>query len=233
MMEKMINMMMKRYQMFAWLGFIIVLIAFWVALSVGANAQSTFFSMDKVTREAAGTGSALALANAARHEVPTWVPSFKFLGLGLLLGAITMALGTIIQTLRTLGKHVSGIWPAHLNPGVPEKPRSARMFPMLMMTGWIVLIAGLLWALSLNGVVASYWNHSIARELNPAQPGSALLSQLGVITSSLPWLGFLRFLGMALLFTGITVALTVVIRTLQFQEHTLEKFIAGRTGEAA
>ena len=53
MMEKMQNMMMKRYQMFAWLGLIIVLVAFLVALS-GASANSTFFSADKATREAAG-----------------------------------------------------------------------------------------------------------------------------------------------------------------------------------
>jgi len=78
---------------------IIVLIAFWMAYSVGANAQAAFFLVDKATREAAGSGTIYALANAARHSIPTWVPMFKFLGLGIMLGAITMALGSIIQTL--------------------------------------------------------------------------------------------------------------------------------------
>lgn len=229
MLEKMINPMMKRYQMFAWMGFLIVIVAFLVALLVGAQAQTTFFSVDKATREAATAGSTVVAANVTRHVVPTWVPAFKFLGLGILLGAITMALGTIAQTLRRLGKDVTGIWPAHLNPGVPEKPRSARLFPMLMMMGLLLLIVGLVWALSLNGVVSSYWNHSIATELNPAQPGSTPLSQLAVIQQSLPWLNFLRFLGMAFLFTGITVALTVIIRTLQFQERVLENFVQTQT----
>jgi hypothetical protein len=230
MMEKMIDTMMKRYQMFAWLGFVIVLLAFWAALSTGANAQATFFSVDKATREAAGTGTTLALANAARHVVPIWVPALKFLGLGIMLGAITMALGMVIKTLRTLGKDVTDIWPANLNPGVPEKPRSAKLFPMIMIMGWMVLLIGLIWALALNPVVASYWNHSIAAELNPAQTGSTLLGQLGLIMGSLPWLGFLRFLGMSLLFTAITVALTVIIRTLQFQEGVLENFVQARSG---
>jgi len=32
---------------------------------------------------------------------------------------------------------------------------------------------------------------------NSTETGSALLSQLGLVTSTLPWLGFLRFAGMA------------------------------------
>ncbi|RMG96638.1 MAG: hypothetical protein D6706_09950 [Chloroflexi bacterium] len=227
MMEKMQNTMMKRYQMFAWLGLIIVLIAFLLSLNA-ASANATFFSVDKATREAAGTNSALALANVARHSIPTWVPSFKFLGLGIMLGAITMALGVIVKTLRDLGNNVMGTWPNTLNPGTPEKPRAAKMFPMIMMMGWLILIIGLIWALSLNNTVVAYWNHSVATELNTAESGSLLLRQLGTIQSTLPWLGALRFLGMAFLFTGITVALTVIIRTLQFQEKTLQRFVNAR-----
>ena len=231
MMDKMITAMMKRYQLFAWMGLILVLLAVWFAFSIGGDANATFFSVDKAAREAAGTGSVFALANVALHSISAWVPAFKFLGLGLMLGAITMALGMIIQTLRTLGKHVAGVWPAHLNPGLPEKPRAAKLFPMLMMMGWIILIIGLIWAISLNSVVTSYWNHSIVNELKPAQVGSALLEQLGIITSTLPWLSALRFFGMALLFTAITVALTVVIRTLQAQEKILNRFYQVRSSE--
>lgn len=228
-MEKMIDTMMKRYQMFAWLGLVIVLVAFWLSLTA-AEANTLFFSVDKATREAAGAGSDLVVANVTRHSIATWVPAFKFLGLGFLLGAITMALGLIVKTLRELGRDVMSKWPAILNPGLPEKPRAAKAFPMVMMMGWIALIAGLIWALALNGVVTSYWNHSIANELNPAQPGSALLTALGVINGALPWLGFLRFLGMSFLFTGITIALTVIIRTLQFQQRSLENFVRAHGG---
>lgn len=228
MMEKMQKKMMKRYRMFAVLGFLIVAVAFGFSL-LGATANQTFFSATKASREAAEAGSTLVAANVTRHSITTWVPAFKFVGLGLLLGAITMALGTIATTLRELGGGVMANWPEELNPGLPAKPRSAKLFPMLMMMGWMVLIAGFVWALFLNGTVLSYWAHSIANELNPAQPGSTLLQQLGLIKGTLPWLGFLRFLGMAFLFTAITVALTVIIRTLQHQEQTLRNFIAARS----
>ena len=222
-MDKMLNMMMKRYWIFAWLGLVIVLFAFWQAFSV-ANANSVFFSADKATREAAGAGAVLVNANAIRHSLAIWVPAVKFLGLGLLLGAITMALGLIVQTLRDLGSGVMAFWPEQLNPGMPSKPRAAKAFPMLMMMGWLLLIGGVIWAFSLSGTASQYWAHSIANELNPAQPGSLLLSQLGAITRTLPWLNAIRFLGMTLLFTAITVALSVVIRMLQFQESALRNF---------
>ena len=227
-MDKMQNKMMKMYQMFAWLGLIMVLFAFAMAVT-GANANATFFSVDKVTRETAVTGSALVNANVYRHSIATWVPSFKFLGLGLMLGAITMALGLIATTLRNLGTDVMSSWPKSLNPGTPEKPKASKVFPMLMMMGWLVLIIGFIWALALNNTVNAYWNHAIATELNPATVGSVLLAQLGTIKATLPWLGALRYGGMALLLTGITVALTVVIRSLQHQETTLRQFVQAKT----
>jgi hypothetical protein len=229
MMEKMQNKMMKRYQMFGWLGFIIVIVAFLYSLQ-GAAANSIFFSVDKATREAAGTGSALVAASVLRHTLPTWVPAIKFLGLGIMLGAITMALGVIATSLRNTGGNVMGKWPKQLNPGVPPKPRTAKMFPMLMMMGWMVLIIGVIVAFSINGTVASYWAHSIATELNPAGTGSLLLNQLGAIKATLPWIALLRFVGMSFVFTAITVSLTVIIRTLQHQEQSLRDFVAARSG---
>ncbi len=227
-MEKMQNAMMKRYKMFAGMGLIIVLIAFLFALQ-GSSANATFFSVDKVTREAADVGTNIVAASVTRHSIPQWVPSFKFLGLGIMLGAITMALGVIATTLRDLGTDVMSSWPKSLNPGTPEKPRSAKMFPLLMMMGWMILLIGLIWALASNATVIAYWTNSIATTLNPATEGSTLLRQLGVITGTKPWLAALRYTGMALIFTAITVALTVIIRTLQHQEKTLRSFIKART----
>lgn len=227
-MERMQRSMMKRYKMFATIGFIIVAIAFIISL-FAADANATFFSVDKATREAADSGTNIVAANVLRQLIPHWVPAFKFLGLGLLLGAITMALGLIATTLRELGIDIMSRWPNELNPGAPEKPRSAKMFPMLMMMGWIVLIIGLIGALATNGTVTAYWANSIANTLNPAQPGSVELNQLGLIQGVKPWLAALRYLGMALLFSGITVALTVIIRTLQHQEKSLHNFIKART----
>jgi hypothetical protein len=230
---------LKVFPLFTLMGWVLIGFSILVGILVlgptaasywGGNANAIFFSASKATREAAEAGSVLVAANVLRHSLPTWVPSFKFLGLGIMLGAITMALGLIATTLRDLGKDVTSLWPDELNPGVPQKPRSAKLFPMLMMMGWMLLLIGLIVALWLNGTVTSYWNHSIVNVLNPAGAGSALLNQLGLITGTLPWLGFLRFAGMALLFTSITVALTVIIRTLQTQKNLLNKFVQARSG---
>ena len=227
-MEKMQNALMRHYKMFAGMGLIIVLIAFFFALQ-GSTANAVFFSVDKVTREAAGVGTNIVAANVTRQSIPVWVPSFKFLGLGIMLGAITMALGLIATTLRDLGTDVTALWPKGLNPGTPEKPRSAKMFPMLMMMGWMILLIGFIWALATNATVTAYWANSIANTLNPAAEGSTLLRQLGVITGAKPWLAALRYTGMAFVFTAITVALTVIIRSLQHQEKTLRNFVRARS----
>ena len=223
-MEEMQQTVMKHYKMFAGLGFIIVVVAFIFSLQA-SEANAVFFSVDKATREAAAAGTNIVAANVTRQSIPHWVPSLKFLGLGIMLGAITMALGLIATTLRELGTGVMSNWPKELNPGAPAKPRSAKMFPMLMMMGWMILLIGLIWALASNATVTSYWSNSIATVLNPAEAGSNLLRQLGVIQGVKPWLTALRYAGMALIFTAITVALTVIIRALQHQEKGLRKFI--------
>ncbi len=225
-MEKMQNAMMKYYKMFAGIGLFIVLIAFLVSF-LAADANSVFFSATKGARE--GSDSVLIAANVTRNVIPHWVPAFKFVGLGLMLAAITMALGIITKTLRELGMGVMSRWPKNLNPGAPEKPRAAKIFPMLMIMGLMLLLIGLIAALASNGTVSAYWNNSIALILNPAGPNSVELQNLGIIQGIKPWLGALRFAGMSLLFTAITVSLTVIIRTLQAQEMVLRGFIRART----
>ena len=50
------------------------------------------------------------------------------------------------------------------------------------------------------------------------------MNQLAQISATLPWLNALRFTGMALLFSAITLAVSVIIRTLQMQETSLGRF---------
>jgi hypothetical protein len=56
-----------------------------------SGADAEFFGADKRTREAAGTGFALATAQADAHVAGAWVPAFEFLGLGLLLATFPEA----------------------------------------------------------------------------------------------------------------------------------------------
>jgi len=227
----MIEGMMPMYPMIALVGWMIVLIAFLIGLFALSPAQATFFSDAKVVREAAGAGSAFVDANVSSHVIEAWVPQFKFVGLGLGLMAITMALGTIAKKLRHMGKVIAAHMPANLAPMTPPIPGRVRMFQLSTMMGIMILLATLIVGIVLaTGVVPDYWNHSIAGELNPAAAGSALLTQLGMVSSFAKWLNPLRILGMAFLFTGITLALTVIIGTLRMQAGMLVQFYQKASG---
>lgn len=221
----MIEAMMPMYSLIAVMGWGIVLVSLLIGIFALSPAQSSFFSEAKAMREAATAGSPLVQANVAAHVIEAWVPQFKFLGLGLGLMAITMALGTIAKRLRRMAAVITGHIHEQLRPQMPPVPGTVRIFQLSTLMGLMVLLAALVIGLALaSGVVPDYWNHSIANELNPAQPGSTLLSQLATISSFAFRLDPLRMIGMAFLFTGITLALMVIIGTLRKQASLLVAF---------
>lgn len=221
----MIESMMPWYPQIAVMGWAIVLISLLIGAIVLSPAQATFLSDAKALREGAAAGSSFVQANVTSHVTETWVPQFKFLGLGLGLMAITMALGTIARRLRHMGQVITSHMPSHLRPPMPPVPGRVRIFQLSTLMGAMILVLALVIGLWLaTGVVPSYWSHSIASELNLAQPGSELLAQLGVVSSFSDWLNPLRMVGMAFLFTGITIALTVIIGTLRMQAGMLSRF---------
>ncbi len=223
--------MMPKFPMIAVAGWMMVLAAFLIGLTILSSAQATFYSDAKAVREGAAAGSAFVQANVASHVIETWQPQFKFLGLGLGLMAITMALGSIAKRLRRMGQIISSHLPADLRPAMPPIPLRVRVFQVSTLMGVMILLAALVIGIVLAaGVVPAYYNHSIANELNPAQPGSDLLAQLGLVSSFADWLNPLRMVGMAFLFTAITLALTVIIGTLRTQAAMLVRFLAEASG---
>jgi len=64
---------------------------------------------------------------------------------------------------------------------------------------------------------ADYWDHSMANELNVPPEGSDLLSDLGTINAVGVWLTPLKFVGIALLLSGTTLALATIVKVLRFQ----------------
>jgi hypothetical protein len=71
---------------------------------------------------------------------------------------------------------------------------------------------------------ASYWDNSIATVLNPATPGGtgdSLLADIGSIKAINAWLTPLKFVGMALLFSSIALALVTIVKVLRFQASRL------------
>jgi hypothetical protein len=226
----MIERMMPLFPVIAVMGWMIVGISFLVGLLVLSPAQATFFSDAKAFREAATSGMPFVQANVTRHVIETWLPQFKFLGLGLGLMAITMALGTIAKRLRRMGFTITAHMARGLRPTMPPIPGRVRIFQLATVMGVMILMAALLVGLVLAlGVVPNYWDHSIANELNPANPGSSLLGQLAVVSSFGFWLNPLRMVGMSFLFTGILIALSVIMKTLTIQSKLLGQFYTEAT----
>jgi len=221
----MIEGMMPLYPWIAIMGWGFVLVSLLIGIFSLSPAVSTFFSDSKAVREAAEAGSAFVNANVTAHVIESWLPQFKFVGLGLGLLAITMALGTIAKRLRGMGWVITGHIREDLRPKMPAIPRRVRYFQFSALMGVMILVAALIVGIVLGvTVVPDYWSHSIATQFNPAQPGSALLQQLETVSSFAKWLNPLRLTGMAFLFTAITIALTVIIGTLKGQAELLIGF---------
>ncbi len=221
----MIEGMMPLYPWIAIMGWGFVLVSLLIGIFSLSPAVSTFFSDSKAVREAAEAGSAFVNANVTAHVIESWLPQFKFLGLGLGLMAIAMALGTISKRLRDMGWVITGHIREDLRPKMPSIPRRVRYFQLSTVMGVMILMVVLIIGIVLAAtVVPDYWSHSIANELNPAQSGSALLQQLETVSSFAKWLNPLRVTGMAFLFTAITVALTVIIGALKSQSELLIGF---------
>jgi hypothetical protein len=221
----MIEGMMPMYPMIALMGWMFVLIAVLVGLYVFSPAQGAFFADAKAIREGAAAGSAFVQANVDRHVIEAWLPQFKFFGLGLGLMSITMALGTIAKKLRYMGKVIASHLPVALRPDTPPIPKQVRLFQVSTMMGLMILVGVLIYGILLaTGAVPAYWSNAIICDLNPAQVDSALLGQLGLLASYAKWLNPLRMLGMTFLFSGITVALGVIIGVLRTQSQMLVNF---------
>jgi len=208
----------KMWIPFIAMGFMAVVAALVIGVIVSVTAAD-YFSFSKLTREAAATGSDLAKEKAFIESTKAWLPAFKFLGVGMILGGVTFLLATILGALRVGGAGVQQALGESVR--MPKPPITAQMFPMVMMMGLMVLIAALVIGIILAVISFGYWNHSIATELNPAVEGSQLLGTLSTITSIKMWLAPLKFVGMASLLTGIGLALATIVGALRWQSNRL------------
>ncbi len=93
---------------------------------------------DKATWDGAAAGTSLVDNRVTIEGIKSWLPGFKFLGMGLLLAGITFLVATILGTLRHLGYRVQTA--LGRDPVFPAPPGEARIFPMIMMTGLMLLI---------------------------------------------------------------------------------------------
>jgi len=94
-MQKAIGKMARVYPLMIVMGFMIVVIAFIIGY-VNSQTAAAYFSASKLVRE-----TTLMAQRASIESVGLWLPYFKFVGVGMLLGGIVMALRVIIGALRS------------------------------------------------------------------------------------------------------------------------------------
>ena len=136
--------------------------------------------------------------------------------MGMLLGGVTFLLATILGALRGGSGRVQEALGAEIK--LIKPPMTARLFPMVMMMGMMILMAALVIGIVLATLTYDYWNHSIAAQLNPSPGG--LLADLGTINAVQLWLEPFKFVGLARA-TGIGLALATIVRVLRWQSSRL------------
>lgn len=133
-------------------------------------------------------------------QVAAWNPGLLFLGIGFLLAAVTFLLATILGELRDGGTSVQQA--LGVKALILKRPLTGKLFPPVMMMGVMTLIATLV-----IGFVQ-------AAKLDNDPSGAA---DIGA------WIGPLRFAGVALLFTGVSLALVTIVRSLRFQAARIQQ----------
>ena len=87
------------------MGFMVVVASLVVGF-INSSITADYFAAAKIDREAALAGSSLVGNKVFIETTKIWLPAFKFLGMGMLLGGITFALATILGNLRVGGGKV-------------------------------------------------------------------------------------------------------------------------------
>lgn len=219
-MEKMLQNMMKAYPVFILMGIIIVLISLIIGAINSGNA-SAYYVVDKATREAS---VALASTRAGVESTIIWLPYFKFLGLAMILGGITMALGVIATKLQNLGKEVMSSVPESARVAIPARPRTVIWMRLFIMLGMLTIIVGFIIALITAATASSVYSNPVV-DIDTAATGSTLLQDLASIHAAEAWLEALKFVGVASLFLGIINGLSTIIWALQFQKKAIPEVV--------
>ncbi len=222
-MQIMIGKMARMFPMLILIGLAIVI----TSLAIGIfNAQTAaaYFSESKAVRE-----TSLLAQRAALESTGIWLPTFKFLGLGLILGGIVMALRLIIDRLRQAGEEVLVNLPPEHRPDLPQPPWFGLLMPMVMFIGELILI----WSFAVGLRTAAVARDVFANPLpviDSAGAGSPLLTGLQQIHATESWLVPLKFLGIGTEFLAIIMGLATIIFILTRQTAVIDQAIEiGRT----
>ena len=217
-MQQFIGKMARMYPLLIAMGFMMVAIAFVVGY-FNSQAAASYFSQPKALRE-----TTLLAERAAIESTDLWLPYFKFLGIGLILGGIVMALRVIIDNLRRAGAEVLENLPADLRPAQPSPPWYGPMTPMVMMLGMLVFIVALIVGLGLAVDARALFANPLP-DIDAAAAGTALLATLQGIQATSAWLVPFKFFGIATEFLAIAMGLSTIIYVISQQTEMIAKGI--------
>ena len=145
-----------------------------------------------------------------------------FLGMGFILGGITMTLVNVVRSLRDAGRDVQrslGAQPFQL-----RKPLTGKLTPHLMMMGVMIevvaFVLGLVAAFTIGGV-------DPAAIADPATASAGDLGDIGFVRAVSAWLPGLRLLGVAVILGSIVLTLTTIRSAIRFQGDRITELANG------
>ncbi len=198
------------------------------ALGIGAvqsNFASDFFEFDKETREAADAPAFLIDKQQFIEHTSVWLPRFQLLGMGLMFGGITFLLATILGNLRLAGAMVQKQSGRRML--APKPPWSAQLFPMLMIMGLMILIGAFVVSIVIAESAARDVFGNPISTINAAESGSSLLGDFQDVKTFGAWLQAFAFTGLALVLSGIVLALYSISQVLRFQHGRIAQMARG------
>ena len=200
-----------------------VLIAALVIGAVQSSLSTDLFEVTKTTREVSPSGSLLDKQEFI-ETTSIWLPRFQLLGMGLMFGGITFLLATILGNLRLAGAMVQKQSGRRML--APKPPWSAQLFPMLMIMGLMILIGAFVVSIVIAITAGDVFGNPIST-INAAESGSSLLGDFQDVQTFGAWLQAFAFTGLALVLSGIVLALYTIAQALRFQHGRIAQMARG------
>jgi len=195
---------------------------------VNASAASDYFGLPQTIRGAADAPGSVIDDRQFIESTNVWLPGFQLLGIGLILAAITFSLASILGVFRAGGVRIQQAFGHEAQALTP--PITARLFPMLMMMGLMILIVNLIISVVIGSLAWDVYGHSVA-EINAAPEGSDLLGDLGTVNTFKTWLAPLPFIGIATILVGISFAVHTILQVIRFQGQRIRELALAGAGK--
>ena len=191
---------------------------------VKANFASDYFGVTKAIREGANAPAFLIDKRQFIEFTNVWLPGLQLLGIGFILSAITFSLANILGVFRVGGVQIQQAFGKE--PQTLTRPITGMLFPMMMMMGLMILIVNLIIAVVVGAIAWDVYGEPVAA-INAAESGSTF-RDLGTVNTFKTWLEPFKFVGLATILVGISMAVHTILQVIRFQGQRIRELAAGR-----